>query len=109
MQSPNSLAELQAMMAAGQFPLVPPAAQIPAPHLDIPAMIKAEFDRRMPAMQSSMSKFEDVFKRALSAEDYVEFTCYAQAGAPGFNELLASDKLFPLAQLLWETIKEIKT
>lgn len=60
-----------------------------------------------PAVQR-LAQFEQVFQRALSAEDYAAFQQYVAGGSPGFAEMLAGDKLHPIAQLLWETIKENK-
>lgn len=55
-----------------------------------------------------LAQFEQVFQKALSADDYATFQQYVAAGSPGFAEMLAGDKLHPIAQLLWETIKENK-
>lgn len=56
--------------------------------------------------QSTMAQFDQVFAKALSHEDYKAFADYVAAGAPGFDEMLKGDALNPLAQLLWEIIKE---
>jgi hypothetical protein len=62
--------------------------------------------KAMQQLQNSMQAFESMFQRALPAADYKAFQEYVANGSPGFNDILQSDKLFPLAQLLWETIKE---
>src|SRR5258706_7759073 len=102
-------------------PLPGPSAPIPMPSMETgehPAttpmnpfevMVSAQFERWMqkffaPAMQS----FEELFARSLSPESCKEFKEYVDAGSPGFAELLTGDKLYPLGELLWKTIKENK-
>ena len=72
----------------------------------VQAMIDASIKSSMVAVQSPLAQFDSIFQRALPKEDFAAFTAYVSRGAPGFSELLNSDKLDPIAQLLWETIKE---
>jgi len=109
--NPNALQQL------GLVPAIPPRpdpASIPmppAPYGGVTAdQVRQIVDQRlqetMPRLQNTLASFEAIFQRALSADDYAAFHKYVAAGSPGFNELLAGDKLHPIAQLLWETIKE---
>jgi hypothetical protein len=63
-------------------------------------------NQRMPGVQQRLASFDAAFAKALSAEDYAAFQQYVASGSPGFDALLASDKLYPLVQLFWETIRE---
>jgi hypothetical protein len=53
-----------------------------------------------------VGKIDAMLQRALPAEDFADLKVYADAGAPGFAALLEGEALYPLAQLLWETIRE---
>lgn len=70
------------------------------------AMMDAAIAKHMPGAVKVMQAFESVFQRALAPDDYKAFVQYTQNGSPGFDKLMASDKLDPIAQLLWETVKE---
>jgi hypothetical protein len=90
-------------------------AQPSAPALTADAVQRMIDERIAAAMRPAqapvaerLAQFEQVFQRALSAEDYAAFQQYVATGSPGFAGLLAGDKLHPIAQLLWETIKEAK-
>jgi hypothetical protein len=98
------LSQLQQMMAQ-QHPGYPPVA-MPLTEQRVQAMIESAILRRMAAVKSPLSQFDAIFQRALSSEDFAAFTKYVQTGAPGFDAIMKSDKLDPIAQLLWETIKE---
>lgn len=63
-------------------------------------------DAAMERLSLWVAKIDGMLKRALKADDFADLTAYVKAGAPGFDTLLAGDALFPLAQLLWETIRE---
>lgn len=62
--------------------------------------------RAPPPQLAAVAQFDQVFERALAPGDLAAFKEYVADGAPGFDKLLAGDALYPIAQLLWETIKE---
>ena len=120
--TPKTMEELQAMMVPGgalnpypkQTPAMVPQYQ-PQPQLqtpqfvtaqDVQAMIDASLKQTAQVAASPLAQFDTIFQRALPSEDFAAFTAYVQNGAPGFADLLQTDKLDPIAQLLWETIKE---
>lgn len=93
-----------------QLGLSPPA---PSPAALTADQVRQIIDERIaaaapapPALMAKLEKFEQVFRRALPAADYAAFQKYVADGSPGFAEILAGDKLHPIAQLLWETIKD---
>lgn len=101
----TDMAQLQALIAQPQLPTY----ALPAPPMtpqSVQAMIDASIQHSMASVQSPLAQFDAIFQRALSEEDFTAFTKYVQAGAPGFDVIVKSDKLDPIAQLLWETIKE---
>lgn len=129
---PTSLDELQMAIANGTFPgMAKPAAvlpfqgiqplvpkpgawpQAPSPMLteeSVRAIIAEEFEKRGTAptvqFQKIIAAADVLFKKALPQEDFAAFAAYMQSGSPSFNDMLESGKFDPLAQLLWETIKE---
>lgn len=109
---PTTMAELQAQLAAGGGLSPPnPAAARPATFVteqQVRAWIEEAFAQRIPAVQQRLQGFDAMFAKALPKDDYAAFQQYMAAGSPGFDQLLASDKLYPLVQLLWDTIKEHK-
>lgn len=68
----------------------------------------APIDALAARLQAVAAKAEGVLQRALSGAEYANFQKYVADGGPGFDELLKGEALYPLAQLLWETIKESK-
>lgn len=103
--NPNMLAQLG---------LTPTGAiQPPTPALTA-EMVSQMIDERLKAvappaierLAGISAQFEQVFQAALPKEDYEAFHAYVANGSPGFDKLLAGDTLHPIAQLLWETIKE---
>lgn len=68
----------------------------------------APVDALAARLQVVAAKAEGVLQRALSGAEYANFQKYVADGGPGFDELLKGEALYPLAQLLWETIKESK-
>jgi hypothetical protein len=104
----QALAALQAQLSAGARPgtSYTPAPAVSMTPQDVQAMIDASLSRALAPVASPLAQFDSIFQRALPADDFAAFTGYVQRGAPGFGELLKSDKLDPIAQLLWETIKE---
>lgn len=68
----------------------------------------APVDALAARLQAVAAKAEGVLQRALSGAEYANFQKYVADGGPGFDELLQGEALYPLAQLLWETIKESK-
>lgn len=98
---------------ATQLGLTPPApAQPPGMTAEqVRQIVAEELAARTPAASPAqamarLEQFDKVFQKALPAEDFMAFQKYVAAGAPGFADLLTTDKLNPIAQLLWETIKE---
>lgn len=63
-------------------------------------------DALVARLQAVAGQVEGLLKRALPAEDFAALQFYVSNGSPGFDNLLKGDALFPLAQLLWETIRE---
>lgn len=131
--APNPMAQLSAMVASGQFGTIPGqfgsmAGPQPVPFQPIMQLtqeqVSAMIDERLkaytaqvqqqaPAAQPAMTKLasviaqaEGVFQRALPPADYKAFQEYTQSGGKGFDEILKSEALYPIVQLLWETIKE---
>jgi hypothetical protein len=115
--APQTMADLQAMMLPGGALSCYPAAPIPSslPHFaaspsltaqDVQAMIDASISRSITVVHSPLEQFDSIFQQALSPDDFAAFTTYVQDGAKGFSDLMKSDALHPIAQLLWETIKE---
>jgi hypothetical protein len=123
----NNIAEWQKMVAANPglahllgSPLLPPpnlpvqpmaiapplAYQPNVSEEKIRAIMAEELNRHMPRFQTFNDQFETIFKSALSEEEYKAFHEYVAAGSPKFDEILKSDALHPIAQLLWEAIKE---
>ena len=96
----------------GLTPAAPAVAPLTAEIVSqmIDDRIKASQNSPAPVQQlaSITAQFEQVFQNALSKTDYDAFHAYVAAGSPGFAEMLTTDKLHPIAQLLWETIKENK-
>lgn len=68
----------------------------------------APVDALAARLQAVAAKAEGVLQRALSGAEYANFQKYVADGGPGFDALLQGEALYPLAQLLWETIKESK-
>lgn len=68
----------------------------------------APVDALAARLRAVAAKAEGVLQRALSGAEYANFQKYVADGGPGFDELLKGEALYPLAQLLWETIKESK-
>lgn len=68
----------------------------------------APVDALAARLQAVAAKAEGVLQRALSGAEYAAFQKYVADGGPGFDDLLQGDALYPLAQLLWETIRESK-
>lgn len=100
-----------------QLGITPQTAPAPAQAPLTADMVRSIVDERMASLsaaqpaakaQTTMAQLDQVFAKALSADDYNAFAEYLSAGSPGFNDLLAGDALNPIAQLLWETIKEHK-
>lgn len=136
MAIPNSMEQLSAMVATGQFGAIPgmmPNAMMPPNTFSPPggmltqdqiasivdqriAIALAKIPSTAPAAAPAgpdMSKLaaivgqaENLFQRALPAQDYAAFHAYTQAGAAGFSDIMKSEALYPIVQLLWETIKE---
>lgn len=70
--------------------------------------LPAPVDALAARLQAVAAKAEGVLQRALSGAEYANFQKYVADGGSGFDELLKGEALYPLAQLLWETIKESK-
>lgn len=121
-------AQLSALFASGAaapFPGLLPAAPSPFPGL-LPGALTADqvnalIDLKLraltpaPAAQPDLAKLgaviqqiDGLVRRALSADDYEFLKNYISEGGPGFADMLASDVLHPIAQLLCETIRERK-
>jgi len=111
---PKSMEELEAMLQPGgplnphqnRVPMLMPKTPQFTTALDVQTMIDASLARTVQAAANPLSQFDTIFQRALPAEDFAAFTAYVSLGAPGFGDLMATEKLDPIAQLLWETIKE---
>lgn len=113
---------LGALFAPGispHLPPLPPAGQVQIPGLvtieQVNALIDARLQALQPAPQPDLGRLNAVLqqvdalaKRALSKEDYEAMMAYMASGGPGFTDLMASDALNPIVQLLCETIKERK-
>lgn len=82
---------LQALNAP---PVATPAQAIPTPHGHGEVAV------------STLLAIEGFIKRALPEADYAAMRDYVERGAPGFKALTESDVLYPIMQLLWETIRE---
>lgn len=107
--TPAPLPSIHAMPTPALAPM-PAPPQAVAPQMAITEermaeMMDAAVAKHMPGAVKVMQAFESVFQRALAPDDYKAFVQYTQNGSPGFDALMASDKLYPLAQLLWEEIK----
>ena len=63
-------------------------------------------DALVARLQTVAGQVEGLLKRALPADDFAALQFYVSNGSPGFDNLMKGDALFPLAQLLWETIRE---
>lgn len=76
----------------------------------IRTIMQEELAKLAPNVQGNLNQalepLRAMFNSALADDDLKQFKEYLEKGAPGFGQLLASDKLYPIAQLLWETIKE---
>jgi hypothetical protein len=59
----------------------------------------------MPQLIGIVQLLDDFFAKALPAAELAAFKEYRDKGAPGLEELLKSDTLHPVAQLLWDEIK----
>lgn len=71
----------------------------------LPAAAPAPLVARLQVVEAQVT---DLLRRALSADDFASLQHYVANGAPGFDTLLKGDALFPLAQLMWETIRDSK-
>ncbi|MBV8061440.1 MAG: hypothetical protein JO253_07975 [Alphaproteobacteria bacterium] len=133
MPLPKTMDELRAYIAAGAFnptaqiaPAPAPAAHTmpiplptsqPAPAITI-EQINELIDKRvaermasaryagMPAEINAIAQFDQIFERALSPDDLSAFKQYVAAGSPGFDKLMVGDKLYPVVQALWKTIRD---
>ena len=63
-------------------------------------------DAAVARLMAVVGKVDAMLQRALPADAIADLRVYADAGAPGFDALLAGEALYPIAQLLWETIRE---
>jgi len=119
---PTDMNQLQTMLAGSYFgatpapiPGVQSAAQVASLTVD---QVKAIVSEQLHALgaqpmtpdltklQNVVAQLDDVFKRALSVEEYGALQAYVNAGGAGFIAMLNTDTLYPIVQLLWETIKE---
>lgn len=115
----STQAEVQRLMAqiaamtSQQHQQVPPLSQLgqpqvaPATPAQVADIVEATIKRCMPQLASAIHVMDGFFSKALSAEDFAEFKKYRESGSPGFKELIESNKLHPVAQLLWDEIKSI--
>jgi len=78
--------------APAATPAPPPPAPAAAPDLS--------------RLLAVLSQVDDLAKRALSADDYKAMYAYMQGGAADFGQMMAGEALFPIVQLIWDTIKE---
>lgn len=69
------------------------------------ALIDKAMIERM-AISPVNKAFESVFAKALTPTDFQAFQQYVANGSLGFAAMLEGGKFDPLAQLLWEIIKE---
>jgi hypothetical protein len=82
-----------------------PAQQAITPD-QIAAIVDASLKRAMPQLMGMVNTIDGFFNRALPPEELAAFKAYRDQGAPGLKAMLDSDTLFPIAQLMWEMIKE---
>lgn len=105
--------DLRAQLAAAgmmmpPMPVRPPAMPMTTQGLN-EAQVLALIDKALVervATSPANKAFESVFAKALTPTDFQAFQQYVAAGSPGFAAMLEGGKFDPLAQLLWETIKE---
>jgi hypothetical protein len=93
----------------GLTPITTPATiaapQVPVTADQVSAIVEASLKRAMPELMSMVKSLDDFFDKALPPDDLAAFKAYRDQGAPGLKELMASDTLHPIAQLLWDEIK----
>lgn len=107
MDSAAELQRLQAQITAmtlGQS-TAPPPAEKPVTADQVAAIVDAAITRAMPQLIGMVQVIDEFFSKALPPEELEAFKAYRDAGAPGLRELLASENLHPVAQLLWDEIK----
>lgn len=89
----------------------------PAPGVLTADQVRAIVDERLKAatpapdlsrLQAVIQQVDDLARRALPADDYMELHRYIAGGGQGFADMVAGDKLHPIMQLMWETIRENK-
>src|ERR1700739_269853 len=110
----KQLNDANARITSGQ-PLVAPV-ESPAPAAapatppvtaeQIAAIVETELKRAMPPRMGMVQSLDDFFTRALPPAELQAFKAYRDQGAPGLQALVASTELYPIAELLWDTIKE---
>jgi hypothetical protein len=103
--NPDLAARLGVTAAPAPAPVYATVDQVQAL---IDARLKAAPDPLLARVQLLTAQAEGLLQRALPAADFAAFQQYLAGGAPGFDALLKTEALHPLAQLLWEIIKESK-
>lgn len=106
------MGDLRAQLAAAGMMMPPMPVRPPAMpttqglnEAQVLALIDKALVERVAASPANKA-FESVFAKALTPADFQAFQQYVAAGSPGFAAMLEGGKFDPLAQLLWETIKE---
>lgn len=111
----TDMAQLAAMLTPGAGMQQPYAPHLPMQQQtqyvtadQVRALIAEQLKPVAPTPQTSpiMAQFESLIQRALTPEAYKEFLAYSASGAPGFDNLLSGDALFPVIQLFWDSVKE---
>lgn len=86
-----------------------PEAQAPATAAQVAEIVESSLKKAMPQLMGMVQLVDDFFQRALPPEELAAFKGYRDAGAPGMKELIESDRLYPIAQMLWDEIKTAAT
>lgn len=96
-----------ALLTATTPPAPTPTVQQSMGEEQMRQLLREELDKYLgPQLRAIFNEVESIFQRALSPADYQAFKEYTTGGSPGFERLTQGEQLFPLAQLLWEVIKE---
>jgi len=117
----TDMAQLSALMGAPYQPqpyVQPPTvAGYPAPAYVTADQVRAIVGEQLKSLnaapspdlarlQTVFNQVGDLAKRALKEDDYKALQAYITGGAPGFANMLTGDALYPIMELLWDTIKE---
>ncbi len=109
MNTQDQVQQIMAQIAAKQLAQSPIPQTAAATPEQVASIIESALKKMMPQLVEAIAVMDSFFSKALSTEDFAAFKEFRAKGSPGFKELIESDKLHPIAQLLWDEMKSAAT